>query len=90
MTNQAGAAALRPGRVVASHGRHLLVEDEAGQRRLCHPRGKKNEAVVGDLVRWCVTGDEGSIEGVEPRRNRLYRQDEMRTKSFAANVDQHL
>lgn len=46
--------------------------------------------MVGDRVRWMPTGDEGSIERVEQRRNLLYRQDEMRTKSFAANLDQVL
>jgi ribosome biogenesis GTPase len=35
-------------------------------------------------------GDEGTIEKVEPRRNLFYRQDEIRTKSFAANLDQVL
>jgi ribosome biogenesis GTPase / thiamine phosphate phosphatase len=43
--------------------------------------------VVGDRVRWTRTGDEGVVEAVEPRRNLLFRQDEWRTKSFAANLD---
>ena len=78
------------GRVVASHGRHVVVEDAQGERRLCHPRGKKNQAVVGDEVQWSPSEDEGSIEAIEPRRNLFYRQDEIRTKSFAANLDQVL
>ncbi len=82
--------ALQPGLVVAAHGRHCLVESPDGTRRLCHPRGKKSAVVVGDQVQWQATGDEGSIERVEARRNLLYRQDEMRTKSFAANLDQVL
>ena len=52
------------GRVVASHGRHVVVEDVQGERRLCHPRGKKNQAVVGDQVQWSPNEDEGSIEAV--------------------------
>jgi ribosome biogenesis GTPase len=84
------SADLRPGRVVAAHGRHCLVETPDGERRICHPRGKKNPVVVGDAVLWQTTGDEGSIERVEPRRNLFYRQDELRTKSFAANLDQVL
>jgi ribosome biogenesis GTPase len=76
--------------VVASFGRHVLIETPQGQRLLCHPRGKKNEAVVGDRVRWLPSQDEGTIEAIEPRRNLLYRQDELRTKSFAANLDQVL
>ena len=35
-------------------------------------------------------GNEGTIEKVEERRNLFYRQDEIRTKSFAANLDQIL
>ena len=87
-------SALPTGLVVAAHGRHCLVEADDGSRRICHPRGKKSQAVVGDRVRWLAPppgqGEEGSIEAVEPRRNLLYRQDEIRTKSFAANIDQVL
>jgi ribosome biogenesis GTPase / thiamine phosphate phosphatase len=82
--------AARPGLVVASHGRHCLVESPDGTRILCHAKGKKNQTVVGDRVQWRPTGDEGVIAGVEPRRNLFYRQDEIRTKSFAANLDQVL
>jgi ribosome biogenesis GTPase len=80
-------AVSQPGLVVASHGRHCLVESPDGTRRLCHARGKKSQAVVGDRVQWQATGDEGVIAAVEPRRNLFYRQDEVRTKSFAANLD---
>ena len=80
-------AALDLGLVVAAHGRHLVVESPDGERVLCHLRGKKSDAVVGDRVRWQATGDEGVIEHVEARRNLLFRQDEWRTKSFAANLD---
>ena len=75
------------GRVVAAHGRHVVVEDEQGQRVRCHARGRRNEAVVGDEVSWAISGDEGVVEALLPRRNLLYRQDEWRTKSFAANLD---
>lgn len=82
------------GLVVAGHGRHYIVETPEGRRLTCHPRGKKSECVVGDRVRWQAaqsnTGDEGVIEALEPRRNLLYRQDEWKTKSFAANLDQIL
>ena len=80
-------AALEPGLVVASHGRHFLVETPTGQRLICHPRGKKSAAVVGDRVLWQGSHDEGTVEKVEARRNLFYRQDEVRTKSFAANLD---
>jgi ribosome biogenesis GTPase len=81
---------LEVARVVAAHGRHAFIETEQGRRVQCHLRGRKTELVVGDLVRWQAAGDEGVIEQVEPRRNLLFRQDEWRTKSFAANLDQIL
>ena len=80
--------ALDVGIVVAGHGRHYIVETPDGDRLTCHPRGKKSDCVVGDRVRWQASGDEGVIEHIEPRRNLLFRQDEWRTKSFAANLDQ--
>jgi ribosome biogenesis GTPase len=46
--------------------------------------------VVGDRVQWLASTDEGTIEKVETRHNLFYRQDEIRTKSFAANLDQVL
>ena len=84
------AVVLDLGLVVAAHGRHVVVETPEGRRVHCHPRGKKSELVVGDHVRWLPTGDGGVIEHLEPRRNLLFRQDEWRTKSFAANLDQLL
>jgi ribosome biogenesis GTPase len=81
---------LEPGLVVAGHGRHVLVETPDGRRLICHPRGKKSQTVVGDRVLWQATQDEGTIEKVLERSNLFYRQDEIRTKSFAANLDQVL
>ncbi len=80
-------AALDLARVVAAHGRHCVVESPEGERTICHPRGKKSDCVVGDWVRWQPAGDEGVIEHIEPRRNLMHRQDEWKTKSFAANLD---
>lgn len=85
----AGASAPN-GLVVGAHGRHFLVEADDGRRLLCHPRGKKSDCVVGDRVHWAQSGDEGVIERIAERRNLLFRQDEWRTKSFAANLDQLL
>jgi ribosome biogenesis GTPase len=68
----------------------MVVEDASAERVLCHVRGKRSEAVVGDRVRWQRSGDEGVVEQVLPRRNLLYRQDEWKTKAFAANIDQLL
>lgn len=85
--------ALDVGLIVAGHGRHYIVETPEGRRLTCHPRGKKSACVVGDRVRWAPTtdsGEEGVIEQVEERRNLLFRQDEWKTKAFAANLDQIL
>ncbi len=83
----AGATTGRQGLVVSAHGRQVMVETPEGERVRCQTRGKKSELVVGDRVLWGVTGDGGIIETLQPRRNLLYRQDDWRTKSFAANLD---
>jgi ribosome biogenesis GTPase len=73
--------------VVGVHGRHSVIETADGTRMLAHGRGKKSEVIVGDHVRWQVSGDEGVIESFEPRTSLLKRQDEWRSKNFAANID---
>jgi ribosome biogenesis GTPase len=83
-------AAPEHGLVVAAHGRQATVETPDGRRVLCRTRGKKSDLVVGDHVQWQISGDEGVVDVREPRRNLLFRQDEWRTKSFAANLDQLL
>jgi ribosome biogenesis GTPase / thiamine phosphate phosphatase len=78
------------GLVIATHGRHCVVQsppNATGEHRICHPRGKKSQVLVGDLVQWQASTDEGTIEQVQTRRNAFYRQDELRTKAFAANLD---
>jgi len=81
------ASDLALARVVGVHGRHSVIETADGERLLAHGRGKKSEVVVGDHVRWQVSGDEAVVEAVEPRTSLLKRQDEWRSKNFAANID---
>jgi len=76
--------------VVGTFGRQVLVETPTGERVFCQTRGKKSELVVGDKVLWQPTGDGGVVTTLLERRNLLFRQDEWRTKSFAANLDQLL
>src|SRR5262249_19718710 len=57
------------------------------RRLLAHSRGKKSEVVVGDEVRWQPAGDEAVVEQVLPRASLLKRQDDWKTKNFAANLD---
>lgn len=74
-------------RVVGVHGRHSVIETADGTRMLAHGRGKKSDVIVGDTVRWQASGDEAVIESFEPRTTLLKRQDEWRSKNFAANID---
>jgi ribosome biogenesis GTPase len=84
------AGLAQSGLVVGSHGHHVVVETAVGERVICHARGKKNQCVVGDRVQWQASKDEGTIEKIVTRRNLLYRQDDIRSKQFAANLDQVL
>ena len=74
--------------VVAAHGRHFLIVDDAGQRHAAVARGRQLEVVVGDRVTASTaSADQRVIERVEPRRNVIQRSDRYRRKSIAANVD---
>jgi ribosome biogenesis GTPase / thiamine phosphate phosphatase len=75
-----GKLRAQTGLVVASFGRHVLVEKDDGERLICHPRGKKNQALVGDRIQWLASEDQGTVEKIEARSNVFYRQDELRTK----------
>lgn len=68
--------ALAAGRVVASHGRQLVVEDGAGRRLPCRLHGRRLSAVCGDEARWGhAHGGEayGTVYEILPRRNTLER-----------------
>ena len=82
------AAATITGLVTAGHGRHYMVTLPDGTTLEAHRRGKKGDVVVGDIVH-CSEAQSGvaAIESIEERRNLLYRSDEWRVKSLAANVD---
>jgi len=84
---QSTVEALATARVIGAHGRHCVIEAEDGRQLLAHPRGKKSEVVVGDQVQWAPAGDEAVIEAVVERRSLLKRQDDWKTKNFAANLD---
>ena len=77
--------------VVAAHGRHFLIVDDAGERHAAVARGRQLEVVVGDRVTASTaSADQRVIERVEPRRNVIRRSDRYRSKSIAANVDRAL
>lgn len=78
------------GTVTAVHGHRFLVATDGGEIT-CVVRGKKGGLACGDRVRLTATEPgAGVIEGIEPRRNLLYRADDLRSKLIAANLDQAL
>ncbi len=77
------------GLIVSAHGKRFSVETDSGEKYACVIRGKKGGVACNDAVEFTVIGPgEGVIERIAPRRNLLYRSDEMRSKLVAANVDQ--
>ena len=76
------------GRVTAGHGRHYVVTLDTGEQLVAHRRGKKGDVAVGDRV-GCTPPVSGiaAIETIEDRRTLLYRSDEWRVKTLAANAD---
>jgi len=77
------------GRVVADFGREFLVELADKRQLVCTRKGKRQDATCGDFVEARLTGNaQGSIERLGTRRNLLYRSDQWREKTLAANVDQ--
>ena len=80
------------GRVVASHGQRLTVEDVAGRRVPCRLHGRRLAAVCGDEVRWRYAhpGETyGTVYAVLPRRQALERLTASgRTEPVVANLTQ--
>ncbi len=83
MTADAG---LQQARIVAGFGRNHLADLGDGIPLPCVARGRRTDVVCGDqvLLRF---GQPAVIESVLPRRNTLWRQDDWRSKVFAANLD---
>jgi ribosome biogenesis GTPase len=81
--------AVLEGRVVADFGREFLVEFPDKRQVVCTRKGKLQDAACGDFVEVKLSGpSQGSILRVGTRRNLLFRSDEWREKTLAANVDQ--
>ena len=87
--SNAARPALMRGQVIATHGRHYLVQLADGRVLTCFPRGKRSWLACGDLVAVAQTAStQGVIDAVDPRRTLLYRCDRYRQKLIAANVGQ--
>ncbi len=85
----AGDVDERPGLVVASYGRRVVVEDPAGERHRCLIRGRRLRAVCGDRVTWTAHSEGNVVVDVGARDNALARPDRRgREEVLAANVDQ--
>jgi len=79
------------GRVIADFGREFLVELADRRQVVCTRKGRKQDAACGDFVEVRLTSAaQGSIERVGTRRNILFRSDQWKEKTLAANVDQAL
>lgn len=82
----------REGRIVASYGRRVVVEDSERIRFNCILRGRRLRPVCVDDVRWIETpgdGDDGLVTSLLARRTALARPDRRgRTEVIAANMTQ--
>ncbi len=92
LTNASGTADKQAceGLVIARHGAHATIEDEAGRLHECITRRNSGPIVCGDRVLWrpAPTGY-GVVMAHLPRRSLLSRPDPRgRLKPLCANVDQ--
>lgn len=80
------------GRVVASHGRRVVVEDVRGVHHACTLFGRRLEPVCGDQVLWQARDAEGAagiVVAVLPRRTELARTTSRGQREvIAANLTQ--
>jgi ribosome biogenesis GTPase len=75
--------------VIATYGRHLLLRDAAGERRMARPMGRHLEIVCGDRVQCRNEGDELLAESILPRDSFLRRSTlRGRSEPLAANLSQ--
>ncbi len=79
---------LKKARIIASYGRHYLIEKN-GELIQCVARGKKNPAAVGDIVTFApIAKGQAVIESIETRHSLFFRSDQYKSKLLAANVTQ--
>jgi len=81
----------RPGRVIASHGRHVVVEAQTGERIPCTVRGRRLQIVCGDDVEWepDTMPDKGIVLERLPRRSALARTNSAgAAETLVANITQ--
>lgn len=82
------AAPEQSGRVVASYGRRVEVEDQDGVRHKCMLRGRNLRPVCADLVQFTRHNEGNVLTSIGPRTTTLTRPDRRgREEVLAANVD---
>ena len=75
--------------VTGDFGREYLAETKERLQLVCTRKGKKQDVAVGDEVEITLTGPaHARIERVYARRNVLFRADQWKEKTLAANIDQ--
>ncbi len=75
--------------VIATYGRHLLLQDDAGLRHRARPLGRKLEIVCGDQVECAFQGAELLASRVLPRKSFLRRTNlRGRSEPLVANLTQ--
>lgn len=73
--------------VIATYGRHLLLQDVTGARYKARPLGRKLEIVCGDQVECAFQGEELLVSGTLPRESLLRRATlRARSEALAANL----
>ena len=92
MSGPAGEATdERTGRIIAAHGRRVLVGDGTTTHS-CRLYGRRLSAVCGDRVRWigaAAEGASGLVVAIEPRRSELARISQSGAPEVVvANLDQ--
>lgn len=77
------------GLVIVNYSRHAVVETPDGRRITCLVRGKRQQPVCGDRVRWRPLPEGGGlIQEILPRRTELFRHDlRGRRQTLVANLD---
>lgn len=87
-----GPEAGEPGRIVAAHGRRVVVEDAAGETHACRLFGRRLDIVCGDNVRWVreqAEGAAGIVVAADARRSELARTSMAgAAEVIVANLDQ--
>ena len=75
--------------VIATYGRHLLLRDAAGERRMARPIGRQLEIVCGDRVQCRAEGELLLVEAILERDSFLRRSTlRGRSEPLAANLTQ--